>query len=441
MSRGNRPQGQPSVNDGTQRFEVRKLESTILEANGNFDQARALAAKSLTILQDGAQLQESAEAQTPFWNAAIQDVRMTVALFVETKFIPEHVQYKTRAGQTHYQAMLKHLITPETVSRIFDPERTTNARMKVVADWPYLDTIRLCDLRSEHVRRIVSAADNAGYSAQTVKHIKHVCFAIIAHAQKEGCFIGPNPASLVKLPRTARTSSPGLTREQSKAILDMLEHPYREVALFALTTGISLPEICDLRWKHMNFDNTARFADGNYLPACTLVVKTWMNCGGLGDSRASRKDKIIEIREPLLSTLRELRAKSPIRDIDDLVLVTSTGEQIDPASFRAAELKRVGRALGIPRLTWQDLRRTHKEVPPPSIPQPSNSALLRAGTTSADWASGQAVSCGDVPRERAHRDDSRSSQAFCFGRRFGAGSEARVMPDNHGAIETANPIV
>ena len=46
---------------------------------------------------------------------------MTLGFFVETKFIPEHVEHKTRSGQTHYQAMLKHLLTPELVNHLFDP--------------------------------------------------------------------------------------------------------------------------------------------------------------------------------------------------------------------------------------------------------------------------------------------------------------------------------
>src|SRR3954451_12421174 len=49
------------------------------------------------------------------FNSVIQNAAMTLRSFVETKFIPEHVQHKTIAGRTHYQAMLKHLIRPETV--------------------------------------------------------------------------------------------------------------------------------------------------------------------------------------------------------------------------------------------------------------------------------------------------------------------------------------
>src|SRR5215472_7072070 len=117
------------------------------------------------------------------YHPAVQDSRMTFDLFVETKFIPEHVVYKTLAGQTHYQAILKHLLKPEKVNGIFNTRNAASARLKSMAGWPYLDGVRLCDLKADHVRRIIAASQAAGYSLQTVKHIKNVFFAIISHAQ------------------------------------------------------------------------------------------------------------------------------------------------------------------------------------------------------------------------------------------------------------------
>jgi hypothetical protein len=44
-----------------------------------------------------------------------------MVLFIETKFIPDHVEHKSFAGRTHYQAILKHILKPETVERMFTP--------------------------------------------------------------------------------------------------------------------------------------------------------------------------------------------------------------------------------------------------------------------------------------------------------------------------------
>lgn len=130
------------------------------------------------------------------------DAAMSVAIFIEKKFIPNHVRIKSAAGRTHYQAILKHILKPETVQALFaqDPGKT-KARLRTVPGWPYLDDVRLFDLNADHVRQLTASAIGRGYSAQTVKHIKNVLSTIIAHAKKEHLFEGDNPAAEVKLPR------------------------------------------------------------------------------------------------------------------------------------------------------------------------------------------------------------------------------------------------
>ena len=298
-------------------------------------------------------------ANLPQYNDAIQDSRMTFALFVATKFIPEHVEYKTLAGQQHYQAILKHLITPETVNRIFNPRKIANARLKAVSDWPYLDETRLCEIRTDHIRHLVSAAHAAGYSAQTVKHIKNVLFIIISHAQTEGCFTGPNPASLVKLPKIKRATPPSLTSEQTKAVPKLLPSPDREIALFALTTDMNFLEICDLKWKHVNMSNSDYALDGEIIAARTIAVRTSWNRAGLGDARSVGRIRDIEIREPLFVTLKELRKRNPNATDDSLVITSQTGGPIVRSSARMGRLTRIGKILGLPWLNWQVLRRAH----------------------------------------------------------------------------------
>jgi hypothetical protein len=92
---------------------------------------------------------------------------MTIADFVEKMFVPEHVAIKGLAGRTHYRAILKHVLMPEEVQRVFkldlDHGRT---RLKAIPDWPYLSQLELSQARPEHVepffptrgKRISSAA-------------------------------------------------------------------------------------------------------------------------------------------------------------------------------------------------------------------------------------------------------------------------------------------
>src|ERR1700739_2671191 len=68
-----------------------------------------------------------------------QPASLTVLAFVESVFVPEHVSIKGLSGRTHYRAILKHVLTPEEVQRVFnldlDHGRT---RLKAIPDWPYL---------------------------------------------------------------------------------------------------------------------------------------------------------------------------------------------------------------------------------------------------------------------------------------------------------------
>lgn len=135
----------------------------------------------------------------------LQNARMTFLEFVKTRFIPEHVASKSLPGRRHYQAILKHILRPSVVDALFGVNGTRpSKRLTEVADWPYLDEVRLCAITTDHVQNITAAALETGYSVQTVKHIRNVIGTIIKHAIRRRCFIGENPAFHVCLPPMIR---------------------------------------------------------------------------------------------------------------------------------------------------------------------------------------------------------------------------------------------
>ncbi len=298
------------------------------------------------------------ESPIPVYNMAIQDSRMTFEFFVESKFVPEHVEHKTFAGKTHYQAILKHLLRPETVNRVFNSKKIANARLKSVPDWPYLDDVQLCDIEAIHVRRLVACASAHKYSSQTVKHIKNVLGAVISHAQREGCFSGPNPADQVKLPPMTHKVAHNLTIDQTRAMLALMQYPEREVALITITTGMNLVEICKLKWRHVNLTECAQSVDGEVIPPRSIAVREQWNRAGLGDSKRGRK-RNIEIPEPLFSMLANRRVQKASISPDEFVLVSETGQPISPANVRMGRLTPVARQMGLPWLSWLVLRRAH----------------------------------------------------------------------------------
>src|SRR5579863_1705577 len=199
---------------------------------------------------------------------------VSFAEYVEQRFIPNHVSFKADAGRIHYQAILKHVLTPEAVERMFAPYcGMSRSRLKTLPDWPYLDHVRLCDLKADQVRHLTVSASAHGYSPQTIKHIRNVVGKVISHARKEGFFSRENPVSEIKLPVIQQRKVHKLTMAEAKAVLRVMQYPEREIALITITTGLGVSEICALRWKDVNLADTAVYCDGEVIPPRHALVK------------------------------------------------------------------------------------------------------------------------------------------------------------------------
>jgi hypothetical protein len=123
------------------------------------------------------------ERQQSVQELATGNPEMTVADFIERRFVPEHVASMRSAGRDYFQAMLKHVLGPEQVDRAFgvDKERS-RSKLTAIPGWPYLNKHRLCDVEPDHIQRIIDAGLDNGYSIQTVTHIRNVIRKIFSHA-------------------------------------------------------------------------------------------------------------------------------------------------------------------------------------------------------------------------------------------------------------------
>lgn len=293
---------------------------------------------------------------------AVEDSSMCVADFVQRKFIPNHVANKSLAGRRHYQAMLKHVLRPETVNFLFvSPLGGAKTRLRDVPNWPYVDNVRLCDLTPEHVRRLTSAAASLGYSHQTIKHIKSVMSAIVSNAKREGMFNGDNPAVEVVLPRRPQRSLQNPTIEQAKMILGLMQYPEREIALITITTGMSISEICALRWKDINLTGSSFYLGRKLIPPGSIIVNRQWTASGIVDVKANRVRRVI-IPNPVINSLKTQRLRKITDGPDCFVIATLEGSPISPDSVREQRLKPIARKLKMPWLSWQALKRAHESL-------------------------------------------------------------------------------
>jgi integrase len=287
----------------------------------------------------------------------IQNSSMTIASFVENKFIPEHVALKISSGRAHYISMLKHVLRPEEVDQMFRGKRKgTRKKLKAVPGWPYLGNVRLCDARPEHVSCLVSAALAGGYSIHTVMHIRNVLSAIFSHAKREQCLFGDNPASLVRPPKLRRKRGYTLTLEQAKEALRLMESPAKEMTLLSIFTGMNLTEILGLQWKFVNLTGAWSNETGKLVAPKTIAVRNQLYRGRLESVKKNRiKDLPISVR--LLELLLELRGRGRFIGPDDFVFVSRTGTPIDQNNLQARKIRPIAKQLGVPSVSSQAFRR------------------------------------------------------------------------------------
>ncbi len=284
---------------------------------------------------------------------------MTIADFVEKAFVPEHVARKALAGRTHYQAILKHVLTPEEVRRVFQTvTEGPKTRLKSVPDWPYLGKVRLCDTRPDDVQRLVSAALARGYSTQTVLHIRNVVGAIFAHAKKRQMFTGDNPVTLVTLPEMTRKEGHTLTLGQAEEVLAVMQYPEKEMTLIAILTRMKMAEICGLQWKHVNLTEAWSLTDGDPIPPRTIAVRKQWQSGKLSNVEPKSGRRILPMPEQLLPVLLGMSQRAKFTRPRDFVLVSRTGRPVNENSVAKRRLKPIGEGLQMPWLSWRVFQRT-----------------------------------------------------------------------------------
>ncbi|MDR3735595.1 MAG: hypothetical protein P4L10_08675 [Acidobacteriaceae bacterium] len=283
--------------------------------------------------------------------------QMTIAEFVRTKFLPEHIATKRTSGRRHYQAILKHVLPPEEVDRIFGIETSTSkTKLKEIANWPYLTNVQLRDARPDHVQNLVSAALESGYSTQTAKHIRNVVSAVFTYAIRVHYFSGENPVLPVTSPGMRRKTAHALTLEQTVRVLQAMRYPELEIALLAMLTGMNVAEICGLQWKNVNMVTHSVNRGGELIPPMTIAVRDQWYRGELSNVPAARR-KSIAI-PPLIYSIFLRLSNFSVTGRNDFVFISKSGRQINQINIAARRIKSIGVALEMPWLSWQVFRRT-----------------------------------------------------------------------------------
>jgi site-specific recombinase XerC len=309
---------------------------------------------------DTLSIRTSLQQQLPLeQDGELQDFSLTLEEFVRRRFVPECVALRRLSGRTHFHFILRHILTPEQVGRTFGiRSEAKNLGVRSITDWPYLGSMPLHHIDQTAIQLLTSTALRVGYSAQTVTHIRNVIRSIFAHAITTKCFVGNNPASLVKFPSIVRKTQHALTISQLRQALMMMGYPEKLIALFSILTDMNLSEICGLQWRYVNFSPHPRLLEPELLPARTIAIRN-QSYRGEFRSVADCRSRFVPIPDILLSLLSDLKRRVRFTEPQDFVFASRTGTAISPENLGARRLKAIGRIIDMPWLSWSVFHRTH----------------------------------------------------------------------------------
>ena len=233
---------------------------------------------------------------------------------------------------------------------------------------------KLCDLNATMVQKWENGLVQAGYSPSTITKYHRLLSMTCRHAVEVDDLL-KNPCSAVRTPKQKPHSPNSLTVEGFARLtmtLDMLEpSPVVTAAYLALYTGMRAGEVCGLRWREYDADNSV-----------INVVEAIGNAGGTTFSKAPKtKSSIRTIPvHPKLADMLERRRELVTRELESIgVMLTQQqfGElyiigRTDGSYMNPTTLTRAWKSLSesLPemmgtqgrRLTLHDLRHTFATV-------------------------------------------------------------------------------
>lgn len=228
---------------------------------------------------------------------------------------------------------------------------------------PDLGDIRLADLKTMHIQRIINKMHDSGLSHRTIEVMKIVMHAALKQAQRNK-LVSENVCENVVLPRKQPKRIRVLNEdEQTKLIAALKDNYIGRGLLFALYTGMRRGEVLALKWG--DYDKNEKTIS---ITKALSRVRTYNKDGNKTMLTVTTPKTDTSIRTvPLIDKAVELLAEHKRKQErymelvgdyytdNDLIFSSSRGDYLDPGNFNR-KLNKTVKKIGIAQISPHALR-------------------------------------------------------------------------------------
>lgn len=228
---------------------------------------------------------------------------------------------------------------------------------------PDIGDIRLADLKTMHIQRIINKMHDSGLSHRTIEVMKIVMHAALKQAQRNK-LVSENVCENVVLPRKQPKHIRVLNEdEQIKLIAALKDNYIGRGLLFALYTGMRRGEVLALRWS--DYDKNEKTIS---ITKALSRVRTYNKDGNKTMLTVTTPKTDTSIRTvPLIDKAVELLAEHKRKQErymelvgdyytdNDLIFSSSRGDYLDPGNFNR-KLNKTVKKIGIAQISPHALR-------------------------------------------------------------------------------------
>ncbi len=228
---------------------------------------------------------------------------------------------------------------------------------------PDLGDIRLADLKTMHIQRIINKMHDSGLSHRTIEVMKIVMHAALKQAQRNK-LVSENVCENVVLPRKQPKHIRVLNEdEQTKLIAALKDNYIGRGLLFALYTGMRRGEVLALKWS--DYDKNEKTIS---ITKALSRVRTYNKDGNKTMLTVTTPKTDTSIRTvPLIDKAVELLAEHKRKQErymelvgdyytdNDLIFSSSRGDYLDPGNFNR-KLNKTVKKIGIAQISPHALR-------------------------------------------------------------------------------------